>query len=97
MIKEAVGNKASPQDDPAYDEFIKEQSRKNWLAAWSSVTFKDLYGYPLWETQVDYSGCAHKNKPTRACRVRERESVCSRRARLTLILMLPTKHQHKAS
>ena len=53
VIKEAVGNKApKSQDDSSYDEFVKEQSRKNWLACWKSITFKDLYGYPLWETQL---------------------------------------------
>mgnify|MGYP006162689443 CR=1 FL=1 len=52
VIKAAVGNKVQPQDDAAYDEFVKEQIRKNWLATWTSITFKDLYGYPLWETQL---------------------------------------------
>jgi len=25
---------------------------KNWFVSWKTMTFKDLYGYPLWETQL---------------------------------------------
>ena len=25
---------------------------KNWPVCWKTMTFKDLYGYPLWETQL---------------------------------------------
>ena len=52
IIEEAMGKKVAGQDDAAYDEFLKEQTKKNWLACWTSLTFKDMYGYPLWETQL---------------------------------------------
>merc|ERR1711965_726450 len=26
--------------------------RKNWLICWKNMAFKDLYGYPLWETRL---------------------------------------------
>ena len=36
----------------AYDEKLKESIKRNWLICWKNMTFKDLYGYPLWETQL---------------------------------------------
>ena len=36
----------------AYDEKVKAAVQKNWLVCWKNMTFKDLYGYPLWETQL---------------------------------------------
>ena len=36
----------------AYDEKVKAALQANWLVCWKNMTFKDLYGYPLWETQL---------------------------------------------
>lgn len=51
-IRNAVGSAMKPPDDKEQDEQYKEQLKRNWLACWTSITFKDLYGYPLWETQL---------------------------------------------
>ena len=51
VITEAVGKpeEAGPNE---FDEKYKEAQRRNWLVCWKNMTFKDLYGYPLWETQL---------------------------------------------
>ena len=36
----------------AYDEKVKAAVQRNWLVVWKNMTFKDMYGYPLWETQL---------------------------------------------
>ena len=51
VITAAVGKpeEAGPNE---FDEKFKEAQLKNWLICWKNMTFKDLYGYPLWETQL---------------------------------------------
>ena len=50
-ITEAVASEAS-EGAADFDEKVKEAQRKNWLVCWRNMTFKDLHGFPLWETQL---------------------------------------------
>ena len=51
VITEAVASEAS-EGAADFDEKVKEAQRKNWLVCWRNMTFKDLHGFPLWETQL---------------------------------------------
>ena len=51
VITEAVASEAS-EGAADFDEKVKEAQRKNWLICWKNMTFKDLHGFPLWETQL---------------------------------------------
>ena len=48
VIKKAVAAKMVPKTDgdSAYDEYVQEQTKKNWLTCWTSCSFKDLHGFP---------------------------------------------------
>ena len=51
VITEAVASEAN--DGAAdFDEKVKEAQRKNWVVCWKNMSFKDLHGFPLWETQL---------------------------------------------
>ena len=52
VLDEATVSVGDDLDTSAYDEKVKEALRKNWLICWKNMAFKDLYGYPLWETQL---------------------------------------------
>ena len=51
VITEAVASEAS-EGAADFDEKVKEAQRKNWLICWKNMSFKDLHGFPLWETQL---------------------------------------------
>jgi hypothetical protein len=47
-----VDDAATAEASAAHDEKVKAQVLKNWLVCWKNMSFKDFYGYPLWETQL---------------------------------------------
>ena len=51
VITEVVASEAS-EGAADFDEKVKEAQRKNWLICWKNMTFKDLHGFLLWETQL---------------------------------------------
>jgi len=51
LITEAVAPAANAEGN-TLDEKSKKVMEKNWLVCWRNMTFKDLHGYPLWETQL---------------------------------------------
>jgi glycosyltransferase involved in cell wall biosynthesis len=52
VITEAVASEANADGAADFDEKVKEAQRRNWLVCWKNMTFKDLHGFPLWETQL---------------------------------------------